>query len=229
MPEIKTRMNEELLRGLARGQTNRAVLLYSGGVESTAAGLLLKEQGYIVHPMLVDYGQSSAPVERHLAREAVPAMGFEPAYVVETDVMSQLTKSKLLGERAVNDEDAWVPGRNTLFMVLAGIYAKQIDADGISIGYMLDDNFVFGDNDYFHHQMMAGVLSKSFLQPMEVFTPTRSKTKLELIRLLYQAKFLDSTVSCWNATLEAGDSIQTCHDCANCVERDEYVKAVVGT
>jgi 7-cyano-7-deazaguanine synthase len=225
MERIKTRMNEELLRGLEREQTKRVVLLYSGGVDSTAAGILLNQQGYEVYPLFIDYGQSSAKVERYLAETAPNKLGFKPSQIIETDLMKQLTKSRLLGQKAIDDSDAWVPGRNTLFMVIAGIYAKQIDADGISIGYMLDDNFVFGDNDYFHHKSMEELLSKTFLQPMEVFLPIKSMHKKGLIKLLHDSGCLDLTVSCWNAQLE-NQQILSCHQCANCRERDSYIESL---
>ncbi|MBC7567000.1 MAG: 7-cyano-7-deazaguanine synthase [Pedobacter sp.] len=218
MTEIKTKMNQDLLHGLAREETNKAVLLYSGGVDSTAAGMMLCDAGYEVHPLLIDYGQSSVTVERFLGTTVTKGIGFEPTRVIKTDLMKDLTKSKLLGESALDDEDAWVPGRNTLFMVIAGIYAQQINADGISIGYMLDDNFVFGDNDFFHHKGIETVLSKSFSRPMEVFMPTRSKNKIDLLRFLRSRGVLESTVSCWNASLES-EQIVTCDACANCIER----------
>jgi len=223
MGKIKTKVNEDLLRGLQRKETKRAVLLYSGGVDSTAAGLLLKEQGYQIYPLFIDYGQSAVEAERYLTKISPSNLGFEPSQIIETDLMKQLTKSRLLGQKAVNDSDAWVPGRNTLFMVIAGIYAKQIDADGISIGYMLDDNFVFGDNDYFHHKSMEELLSKTFLQPMEVFLPIKAMNKKRLIQILYDSGHLDLTVSCWNAQLE-NQRILSCHQCANCIERDSYIK-----
>jgi len=223
MERIKTRMNVELLRGLEREQTKRVVLLYSGGVDSTAAGLLLNQQGYDVYPLFIDYGQSSVKAERYLAKTVPDKLGFKPSQIIETDLMKQLTKSRLLGQKAIDDSDAWVPGRNTLFMVIAGIYAKQIDADGVSIGYMLDDNFVFGDNDYFHHKSMEDVLSKSFLQPMEVFLPIKSMDKRKLIKLLHESGHLDLTVSCWNAQLE-NQQLISCHQCANCRERDSFVE-----
>lgn len=225
MERIKTRMNEELLRGLEREQTKRVVLLYSGGIDSTAAGLLLKQQGYEVYPLFLDYGQSSVEAERYFAETVPDKLGFKPTQIIETGLMKQLTKSRLLGQKAVDDSDAWVPGRNTLFMVIAGIYAKQIDADGISIGYMLDDNFVFGDNDYFHHKSIEELLSKTFLQPMEVFLPIKSMHKRELIKLLYDFGHLDLTVSCWNAQLE-NQRVLSCHQCANCRERDSFVESL---
>lgn len=226
MERIKTRMNEELLKGLEREQTKRVVLLYSGGVDSTSAGLLLNQQGYEVYPLFIDYGQSSVKAERHLAETAPDKLGFRQSQIIETDLVKLLTKSRLLGQKAVDDSDAWVPGRNTLFMVIAGIYAKQIDADGISIGYMLDDNFVFGDNDYFHHKSMEEILSKTFLRPMEVFLPIKAMNKKGLLKLLYESGYLDLTVSCWNATLE-NNQVTTCHNCANCKEREENLSGII--
>ncbi|MBU0999992.1 7-cyano-7-deazaguanine synthase [Patescibacteria group bacterium] len=222
METAKTKMNEELLKGLQREPTHKAVLLYSGGIDSTAAGLLLKQEGYSIWPLFIKYGQSAQAAEEYLVRTSTEKLGFEPTRTIETDLLKQLTRSRLLGQTSVDDSDAWVPGRNTLFMVLAGIYAKQIDADGISIGYMLDDNFVFGDNDFFHHQAMEGILSRSFLQPTRVLLPTMARGKQDLTKLLYQRGVLDLTVSCWNAKMAEG-RVVSCQECANCVERNKYI------
>lgn len=225
MEHIKTRLNEDLLKGLQRQPTCKVVLLYSGGIDSTAAGLLLKQVGYKIAPLFIKYGQSAESAEEHLVNTAPEKLGFEPTRTIETDLLKQLTRSRLLGQQSINDSDAWVPGRNTLFMILAGIYAKQIDADGISIGYMLDDNFVFGDNDFFHHQAVEGVLSRSFLQPTRVLLPTMAFYKKDLIRLLYEKGALDLTVSCWNAQL-SGDRVISCNTCANCQERNQFTAEI---
>lgn len=223
--EVKTKLNRDLLRGLQRQPTHRAVLLYSAGVDSTAAGLLLRQEGYQVWPLFIKYGQSAEAAEEYLTTNTPRRLGFEPTKVVETDLLKQLTKSRLLGYQSVDDSDAWVPGRNTLFMVIGGIYAKQIDADGISIGYMLDDNFVFGDNDFFHHQALEGVLSRSFLQPTRVLLPTMAMGKKDLIELLYKKGALDLTVSCWNAQVTE-DRVVSCHLCANCQERNQFIEQI---
>lgn len=222
MNSIKIKMNTDLLKGLRREDTKKIVLLYSGGIDSTAVGLLLKDQGYDIYPLFIDYGQSSSIAERYLVKFAPKKLGLKSSKIIKTDLLCQLTKSKLLGKKSLDDKDAWVPGRNTLFMVIAGIYAKQIEADGIAIGYMLDDNFVFGDNDYFHHKGLEEILSKSFLQPMQVFLPAKSMTKRELIKKLMEVKALNLTISCWNAKLDH-KRITSCHKCANCLERDKYI------
>lgn len=218
--KIKTKFNKDLLAGLKRKATNKVVLLYSGGVDSTAAGVVLKEEGYEIYPLFVDYSQSAGKAELFLARKGSKKAGFRPIKVIKTKLMLDLSKSKLLGKSAIDDQDAWVPGRNTLFMIIAGIYAEQIDADGISIGYMLDDNFVFGDNDYFHHKAIEETLSKSFLRPLKVFMPIVNKTKKELIAVLDKRNLTELTVSCWNAQVVKGQ-IKICHKCANCLEREK--------
>jgi len=217
---VKTKFNEDLLEGLKRKETKKVVLLYSGGVDSTAAGVTLKEEGYEICPLYIDYGQSARVAELFLCKKGAKKAGFKPLKVIKTNLMKDLSKSKLLGKAAKDDNDAWVPGRNTLFMIIAGIYAQQLDADGITIGYMLDDNFVFGDNDYFHHKAIEESLSKSFLRPLKVFMPIVNKTKKELIDLLDKYQLTKMTVSCWNAKVIEG-KVEVCHQCANCLERDK--------
>lgn len=220
--EIKTKMNTDLLSGLARKRTNRIVLLFSGGIDSLAVGLLLINKGYKIYPLFIDYGQSAQTAERYLAKLTSRKVGFEEIKIIETSLIKNLTKSNLLGQSSINDNDAWVPGRNTLFMIIAGIYAQQINADGIAIGYMIDDNFVYGDNDYFHHKTAEHLLSKSFLRPIKVFMPAKAKTKLELVNLLNQANLLSMTTSCWNAKLN-GNKVKECHVCANCIEKQKFL------
>lgn len=216
--KIKTKYNQDLLIGLKRQATHKVVLLHSAGVESTASGIVLKEKGFKVFPVCIDYGQSASKVEQVLVKKTSQILGFEEPRIITTDILSQLTKSKLLGQNAIDDSDAWVPGRNTLFMIIAGIVAKQINADGICLGYMIEDNFVFGDNDFFHHQSMHLVLSHSFLQPMKVYLPISQHTKKDLLKILRTYKVDQLTVSCWNPSI-IHHKIVTCGKCANCQER----------
>lgn len=221
--KIKTKANLDLLQGLARRPTQKAVLLYSAGADSTATGLKLVDQGFTVFPLFIDYGQSALSAEKYLASKAAGELRFKPCHFLKTDLFQRLTKSELLGGKAASDADAWVPGRNTLFMIIAAIYAKQLGADGLAIGYTLDDNFVFGDNDYFHHLAVENVISKSFLRPMRVFLPLMNISKKDVLKMLQERQVLDLTVSCWNAKLK-NNRVISCRRCANCLEREKCLK-----
>ena len=222
MMKIKTRFNIETLKGLQRKETHKVVLLHSGGIDSTAAGILLKEEGYSLYPLFFDYKQSPVEVERFCVGLLAKELGFNEAKEIKVDFLKELSKSLFLGGKPFTDDEAYVPGRNTVFMVMAGIHAYEINADGVAIGYMMDDNFVFGDNMFAHHMLMEVVLSETFLRPMKVFMPTKSYTKGHLMGILNRYGVLDKTVSCWNPTLKNGKVVE-CGKCANCVEKYQYI------
>ncbi len=144
---MKTLANERWLENLQRPKTGRVAVLLSGGIDSTAVAALLKDRGLDVRPLFIDYGQRSLEAELLAAGRVTAALEIEAPRVLRCDVFEGIIG--LLPAEARTDAQAWVPARNTLFMLLAGIYAHSIEADGIAIGAMLEDNFVFGDNDYF--------------------------------------------------------------------------------
>lgn len=222
----KTTELSALMKGLEREPTGSLVLLYSGGADSTAAGLMLTQMGFTIHPVYFDYGQSAQDAERFLVTTAPQRLGFEKTTIIPTDLLTQLSQSSLLGGEAKDDTAAWVPGRNTLFMLAAGIYGHQINADGIAIGYMLSDQGVFGDSNYIHHKMMEVLLAQTLSRPMDVHLPLAQMTKADVLHYLNDRSFLDLTVSCWNAKI-VDNTIQTCHECANCIEREENLRGIL--
>ena len=119
-----------------------------------------------------------------------------------------------------------MPGRNSLFLLLGGIYAQQIDADGVAIGFMLEDTGVFGDSNYTHHKTLELLLGQTLSRPMEVLLPLMSETKKSVLEFLHERDLLNLTVSCWNATLE-NDRVIPCHNCANCREREENLSGII--
>lgn len=223
---LKTTELEAVMKGLERQSTKRVVLLYSGGADSTAAGLKLREDGYSIYPIFFDYNQSARDAERFLVMNAPDSLGFEKTKIVQTDLLAELSHSALLGGTAKDDTSAWVPGRNTLFMIAAGIYGHQIDADGIAIGYMRSDEGVFGDSNIMHHRIVETLLAKTLSRPMDVHLPLAQMTKMYVLQYLNDHGVIDLTVSCWNATLQ-GNTIQTCHKCENCVEREENLRGII--
>lgn len=223
---LKTTELGAVMKGLERQSTKRVVLLYSGGADSTAAGLKLHEDGYSIYPIFFDYNQNARDAERFLVSNAPDTLGFEKTKIVQTDLLAQLSHSALLGGEAKDDTSAWVPGRNTLFMIAAGIYGHQIDADGIAIGYMRSDEGVFGDSNMLHHKMVETLLEKTLSRPMDIHLPLAQMTKIDVLQYLNDHGVIDLTVSCWNAALR-DNKIQTCHTCANCVEREESLKGIL--
>lgn len=222
---MKTTYMEQVLANLEREPTKRVVVLLSGGIESMASCILLRNMDYEVVGLFVDYGQPNVEAERLIVQRAY-----------KQNLVNFLEEVKLsmftIGE-AKTDKQGWVPARNSIFMTIAGAYAERHDADAISIGVMKQDLGVFGDNDPTHHHIMSALLSHSLGRGMDVLCPTLHYDKKALIRMCKSYGVL--TVSCWNAKVvvlekEVGDGdfpqvdIEVCGECAQCLELEECSK-----
>ncbi len=117
----------------------RAVVLFSGGLDSTTCLAIAKEEGFAPHALAVRYGQRH---ERELeAAQRVAAALSVPLRVVSLDLRA-IGGSALTSEIEV-PKDApigsgipvtYVPARNTVLLALALGYAETLQAQDIYIG-----------------------------------------------------------------------------------------------
>ncbi|MEM8883453.1 MAG: 7-cyano-7-deazaguanine synthase QueC [Planctomycetota bacterium] len=117
----------------------RAVALLSGGMDSIVAAALLRDEGFALQTVAIDYGQRHR-AELEAAAELATWLGAERHRVLRVDL-------RAIGGSALTDEidvptegpgDAipvtYVPARNTIFLALALGVAEVEQADAIVIG-----------------------------------------------------------------------------------------------
>lgn len=116
-----------------------AVVLFSGGLDSSTCLAIAKEEGFAPHALTVRYGQRHAH-ELAAAGRVARAMGV-PLKTVSLDLRA-IGGSALTGELEV-PKDApigggipvtYVPARNTILLALALGYAETLDAQDLYIG-----------------------------------------------------------------------------------------------
>lgn len=119
--------------------SRKAVVLYSGGLDSTTCLALAREAGFVPYALSFAYGQRHA-VELARAREYAPRVGAVEHLVVEFDYR-QVGGSALTSELAVPKEGVgteipvtYVPARNTIFLSFALGWAEVLGAFDIFIG-----------------------------------------------------------------------------------------------
>jgi 7-cyano-7-deazaguanine synthase len=128
---------------MPEGGLETAVVLLSGGLDSSVALAIAVDQGYRVHALTLDYGQ------RH-SRELEAATAVAAHYGVEhkvvridltafggsalTDAAIGVPKDTPEGEIGGGIPPTYVPARNTVFLSLALAWAEALDADAIFIG-----------------------------------------------------------------------------------------------
>ncbi|GAA0374198.1 7-cyano-7-deazaguanine synthase QueC [Bacillus horti] len=119
----------------------KAVIVLSGGLDSTTCMGIAKEQGYELYPITFHYGQ------RH-NREVEQAKKVAEYYKVKDHRIVNLSFLKEIGGSALTDEEldvptegeeggipiTYVPARNLIFLSLATAYAEVVGAKAIYIG-----------------------------------------------------------------------------------------------
>jgi 7-cyano-7-deazaguanine synthase len=123
-----------------------AVVLLSGGLDSTTALAIARSEGYACHALTVRYGQLHA-VEIDAARRVAAALGAVEHRVVEADLgplaASALTSAAIAVPRdrplaaigAPGDvPSTYVPARNTVLLALALAWAESLGARDLFVG-----------------------------------------------------------------------------------------------
>lgn len=222
----------------------KAVVLFSGGVDSTTCLALAKAQGYLPYALSFDYGQKHV-AELNAAYKIAKQMNVADHRVVRMNV-GELTKSALTDETMIvpetplSDEipSTYVPARNTVFLAIALGWAEVIGARDIFIGVSAIDYSNYPDCRpefiaAFEHlaslATKAGVNDETF----HIQTPLIALSKADTIRAgIKHGVDYSLTVSCYKADAE-GRACGGCHSCqlrkkgfaeANIEDPTRYVK-----
>ena len=216
-------------------EQKRAVILVSGGLDSTTVLAMARAQGYACYTLSFDYGQ------RHRAE----LLAAERVSVALGDVEHKVVKLNLdsIGGSALTDTDiavpeeetegipvTYVPARNTVFLSIALGWAEVLDARDIFIGVNAVDYSGYPDcrPEYIAaFEAMANLATKAGVEGrnISIHTPLMDLGKDDIIRA-GQSLGVDYslTVSCYQAT----DEGLACGKCDSCrLRRQGFVDAGV--
>jgi len=201
----------------------KAVVLLSGGLDSTTVLAQAQADGYEVYALSFDYGQ------RHDSELDAAKKIAERASVAEHKVIPMSLRS--IGGSALTDIDmavpeeeskgipiTYVPARNTVFLSIALGWAEVIDADAIFIGVSAVDYSGYPDcrPEYIAaFEKMANLATKRGVEgrPVRILTPLIDLTKADTVRLgLSLDVDYSSTVSCYQANSQ-GEACGVCDSC----------------
>jgi 7-cyano-7-deazaguanine synthase len=121
----------------------KAVVLLSGGMDSTTAAAIAQREGFEVHALSVRYGQRHA-VELDAAVRVADRLGIRDHVVIDLDLRafggSALTadqpvpKDTPMAEIGTRIPATYVPARNTIFLALALAWGETLGAHDIYLG-----------------------------------------------------------------------------------------------
>jgi 7-cyano-7-deazaguanine synthase len=177
--------------------SERAVVLASGGLDSTVAAAVARRDGYALHLLTIAYRQRHA-VEVERSKQVATALGAHQHVVVDVDLRtiggSALTgdmsvpKHRTESERNRDVPVTYVPGRNLIFLSLAAAHAEVLGASVIYFGANVVDYSGYPDcRPEFIKAVEAAIQTgtKAGMQGkhIEIRAPLLTMTKAEIIRL----------------------------------------------
>lgn len=207
---------------------SNAVVLLSGGLDSTTTLAIARAGGYTPYALTFRYGQRHA-VEIEAARRIAASLGVAEHVVVDIDLRlfggSALTADiDVPKHRSEDDIGAgipitYVPARNTIFLSFALAWAEVLGSQDIFIGVNALDYSGYPDcrPEYIAaYQAMANLATKAGVegaQRLTIHTPLIALTKAQIIQ---QGASLGIdyglTISCYDPN-PAGDACGGCDSC----------------
>jgi 7-cyano-7-deazaguanine synthase len=209
----------------------KAVVLLSGGLDSSTALAVARSEDYALYAMSFRYGQRHS-VELESASLIAAAMRVEKHLIVEFDLRviggSALTgqldipKQRAVDEIASGIPVTYVPARNTIFLSLALAWAEVLVAGDIFIGVNALDYSGYPDcrPEYIEaFERMANLATKAGVEGymrFKIHTPLIAMTKSEIIKTGLQLGVDYSlTHSCYDPDAEG----LACGLCDSCLLR----------
>ena len=205
-----------------------AVVLLSGGLDSTTVLAIAKKQGFDCHAISFRYGQRHA-VELERAKDVALRLGVSSHVIVDFDLRqfggSALTgdidvpKERSAGDMAKGIPVTYVPARNTIFLSFALAQAETLGASDVFIGVNALDYSGYPDcrPEYIDaYERMSNLATKAGVegrQHLKIHAPLIELSKAQIIRTgLELGVDYSMTSSCY----DPGPDGKPCTTCDSC-------------
>ncbi|PYJ93671.1 MAG: 7-cyano-7-deazaguanine synthase QueC [Verrucomicrobia bacterium] len=208
----------------------RAVVLLSGGIDSTTTLAIAITEAYEAYALSFDYGQRHR-IETEAARRIADSLGAKEHHVAKIDLRifggSALTDNVDVPKKRSETKIAhgipvtYVPARNTIFLAYALAWAEVIPASDIFLGVNAIDysgypdcrpEFIEAFENLANLGTKAGVEDRRF----HIHTPLIKLSKAEIIRKAVEVDVdLSLTHSCYDPSPEG----LACGECDACILR----------
>lgn len=204
-------------------EIKKAIVLLSGGLDSTTTLAVAKSEGYSCYALSFRYGQRHY-VELEAAKKI--AKYFDVIEHKIFDIDFSIFKGSALTDVSIDVPDfaadgipvTYVPARNTVFLSIALAWAEVLKVQDLFIGVNAVDYSGYPDcrPEYIQaFQNMANFATKAGVegQKLDIHTPLIYLKKAEIIKLGVQLGVdFSLTISCYSAN-EQGAACGVCDSC----------------
>ncbi|MER7063061.1 7-cyano-7-deazaguanine synthase QueC [Streptomyces albidoflavus] len=209
-----------------------AIVLLSGGLDSTTVLAIAKDQGYTPYALSFRYGQRHS-VELEAAKRVVEAQGVARHVIADID-LRVFGGSALTSDIEVPKHDSldhteeggvpitYVPARNTIFLSFALAYAETVNASDIFIGVTAVDYSGYPDcrPEYIDaYASMANLATRAGVegtQQLKIHSPLMEMSKADIVR---EGLRLGVDYSITSSCYDPDEQGRACGRCETCLLR----------
>jgi 7-cyano-7-deazaguanine synthase len=205
-----------------------AVVLLSGGLDSTTTLAIAKSQGFVPHAITFQYGQRH-DAEIAAAQQVAKRMRVAKHVIANIDLRmfggSALTddidvpKLRAINEMSDGIPVTYVPARNTIFLSLALAWAETLKISDVFLGVNALDYSGYPDcrPEYIEaYEQMAHLATKAGVegtQRLKIHTPIIEMTKCQIIQ---KGMELGVDYGVTRSCYDPSPSGQSCGECDSC-------------
>ena len=187
------------------------VNLVSGGLDSSLISHMLVEENQLIYPLFIDYGQLAAEAEWDACSKIHAKLGIDTPVRMDLNGYGAIINSGLTSSEKHIRDDAFTPGRNMMFLLMASSYAFQVGANGVAIGLLSEQFSLFSDQTNKFLSEAQRAINTALGRTIEIVAPLMTFSKADVVKLAIE-KGLSGTYSC-----HAGQS-DPCGICISCLE-----------
>ena len=211
---------------LPKPNIDKALVVCSGGLDSTVTAAALQHVGMNVELLHFNYGCRATRQEITAIKNIAAALKVS-YQIITTPIFTDVIKGSPLTNTARNESFAeseigaefaheWVPARNLIMLGIATGIAESHNFNVLALGANLEESGAYPDNEQVFFDCYARMLPYAVRAntPIRLEMPVVNLMKHEIVRLGLQLNApLHLTWSCYN------DSEQHCGNCGPCFMR----------
>jgi len=211
------------------GHNKTAIILLSGGIDSTTLLAKLSSENYELVALSFHYGQKHG-IELDCAKRNAIKYSVKSHHFIELD--NSLFKSSALVNQEIDistyeniqlpigQVNAYVPFRNLVFISIALSLAESMKINEVYIAFNADDNSNFWDCSMDFVQKINSIATLN--TSIQVKTPFINLSKNEIVKLAHQLNVdLNDTITCYQPI-----GGQVCGVCLSCITKQKAFENV---
>lgn len=189
------------------------ITLVSGGIDSLVMSKIIDLQGEKQIPIFIDYGQLAREKEWSACKKVFKVSNLSEPIKIDLSGYGKLMSTGITDRAKDIHDDAFLPGRNLLFLVVAGSYAHYKGANKVAIGLLSERFHIFPDQTERFIVNTNIAINEALNEDITIVTPLINFTKNDIIKLAKHYKLpINITYSC-----HSGNE-KYCGKCISCLE-----------